>query len=288
MELEVKYYYNYFLLQEDITFDDFIEILAGDLAESIPGLQFNMAWVRQCDALNSIRSARNSLDKLRAYVHENQRYSVSFWDILWKLKEVSVGSLGVTYVEIGTTRREIDGLAWAFLLKEGQDRVKDLRDKLRCPNSYEARRAFVLVDNMLGGSPVPREIFCTNRRTHYSIFGPYQLYYAFAKGRVIPPDDVGWSLAEHRACRKLVFPDGYHEEVPTSDWADPTAPATIELDKRYWVPLTATPGQEFARKIRRLGKDALQEAVCPAIWSKVVELTMRKIPQLPQRTSHPH
>lgn len=78
MEAEVKHYYNSFLAQDEIRFDTFITILSQELSHAFPGLTFNMAWVRQCDALNSVRTARRATAKLRTYVHEWRYFGVSF------------------------------------------------------------------------------------------------------------------------------------------------------------------------------------------------------------------
>ena len=284
MEAEVKHYYNYFLIQADIAFDTFIAALSRDLSRSYPGLEFNMAWVRQCDALNCVRSARQSVAKLRRYVREKRILSVSFWDILWKLYEVSFKAHCITYAEAGTSRKEVHDLAWNFLLQEGMIRIKDLRRKLRYPEATAARNSFVIVDNMLCGIPIPKETFCTNRQTHYSSGGPYQTYRQVASGRIIAPEDVNWSYSEHRAAQNLLFSEERSDDDPRPDQFDPSAPATIE---KAPVSDTAMSERIPAQQVTLTGEAAMQDVIGSRPWSAMVHLTMRTAPSLPQSAVHP-
>jgi hypothetical protein len=281
MEAEVKHYYNYFLIRDNIDFDTFISVLSDELSRIVPDLKFNMTWVRQCDALNSVRTARRSVAKLRTYVHERRQFSVSFWDILWKLQEVSFKAHGITPAEAGTTLQELRYLAWQFLLREVEYRIRDLRDQLRFSGTLSARQSFILVDDMFAGIPIPESIFCANKRSHYSRNGPYHAYRAFATGRRISPEALGWSRAELNAARKHLFPELCGAERPTNGGSGPTAPGTIEQ-----VPTPAGMLHET------LKTPVLTDAVttrlpCPKTWAAVVELTMRKIPQLPQTAIYP-
>ena len=282
MESEVKHYYNYFLIHEEIGFDTFMETLALDLSRSFPGLNFNMAWVRQCDALSNVRGARRSVAKLRAYVHEQRYFSVSFWDILWTLQEVSMNALGVTHDEAGTTPREVDALAWQFVLRESRPHVRNLRQQLTYPETTSARNAFHLVNSLLSGVPIPKSMLCRNRATHYSPGGPYKTYCAIASGRPIAPDSIGWSRAEHRAARKLIFPEQQDDEDPRIDRLGPSAPAT------QGQPVFAAPDQQPAMlPFVSAGESDRRQFVDPETWSKVVELAMRNLPQLSQTAIHP-
>lgn len=281
MESEVKHYYNYFLTKENMDFDTFVLVLAEELSHIIPGLEFNMAWVRQCDALNSVRTARRSVAKLRTYVHEHQQLSVSFWDILWKLQEVSFKAHGITPAEAGTTRQELRGLAWQFLLREGEERVQNLRENLRFPVSLSARQSFTIVDDMLSGIPIPKAILCSDRRAHYSASGPYETYRAFANNRHIPPEAVGWSRAEHRAARERLFPERQSNAKPPKNGAGPAAPSAIEASHA----LAALPEDSLVSSAMR--EKAETVSACPKGWSTIVALTMRNLPQLPERAIHP-
>lgn len=285
MEYEVKHYYNYFISDENITFDVFLSLLAQNAARRFPNLDFTLAWVRQCDALNNVRSARRSLHHLRSYVNCRGHYSVSFWDLLWRLKEVYIKSFGMTYAEIGTTSREIDQLSWRFLLKECSLRVRDLRRKSRHPESIAAREAFVIVDKMLAGEPLPSETFCQNRRSHYSSGGPFELYRNTAEGRVIPPEDVNWSLAEHQACMKMLFPEGYEEKAKKTNTPDPTAPApTGKSNCEIWRLYPIDPSGVQTANVSR--GSAARRRRRQEMLSKVVRKTMRTLPRIQQQAAH--
>ena len=147
-----------------------------------------MTWVRQCDALNGVRIARRTVAKLRALIHERRHFTVSFWDMLWKLQTVSMQAHGNTHAEAGTTPREVDSLAWEALLRECRPYVRALRARLRLPETTSARSAFLRVNDILAGIPIPEGTFCTNRHTHYSRGGPYRTYHAFTDGRPVPPE----------------------------------------------------------------------------------------------------
>lgn len=285
MEYEVKHYYNYFICHENITFDAFLSLLAQATARRFPNLDFTLAWVRQCDALSNVRSARRCLHHLRTYVNGRGHYSVSFWDLLWRLKEIYVKSFGMTYAEIGTTPHEIERLSWQFLLKECTLRVRDLRRKSRNPASMATREAFIIVDKMLEGTPLPYDVFCQNRRTHYSSGGPYDLYRDTAEGRVIPPEDVSWSLAEHQAIKTMLFPEGYQEKAKKTNTTDPTAPATIgNSDCEIWrlSPIDPTGVQTAGVSRNR----ALKRRRRQQILSNVVWKTMRTLPLMERQVAH--
>lgn len=285
MESEVNHYYNYFICDENMTFDTFLSLLAQDIAQRFPNLDFTLAWVRQCDALNNVRSARRCLHHLRSYVNCRGHYSVSFWDLLWRLKEIHVKSFGMTYAEIGTTPREVERLSWQFLLKECSLRVRDLRRKSRHPASMATREAFIIVDNMLEGTPLSCEVFCQNRRTHYSSGGPYELYRDTAEGHLIPPEEVSWSLAEHQAIRKMLFPEGYQAKAKKTNTPDPTAPATIKnSDCEIW---RLSPIDPSGVQIASVSHNrAIKRRRRREMISSVVRKTIRNLPQIQQQAVH--
>ncbi len=283
MEAEVKHYFNTFLTFENATFDAFLTRLSGEMAQNFAGLDLTLPWIRQCDALNNVRTARNSLSKLLRYVHCGQHYSTSFWDILWRLKEISLKSFGITYSEAGTTARELDFLSWQFLLTECRFRVKDLRNKSELDDLTSACKAFILLDYMLDGIPVPCDDFCLKRRTHYSQGGPYELYCAFADGRTISPQDVGWSWTEHDTFRKLVFPDGYQEQPKITNKPGPMPPAAITLNGLVAVQPATAELAAAARSVLDSRTLDLQSTVPPGSLANIIVATMQRLPGMPRQ-----
>ena len=67
-----------------------------------------------------------------------------------------MNALGVTHDEAGTTPREVDALAWQFVLRESRPHVRNLRRQLSYPETTSVRNAFHLVDSLLSGIPIPK------------------------------------------------------------------------------------------------------------------------------------
>ncbi|MEX2614980.1 MAG: hypothetical protein WD767_02690 [Alphaproteobacteria bacterium] len=228
LESELRYYYNFYFAHHSITFGAFLSELSRELSGVFPGLDLTLGWARECDEAGRISVARNYMQKLRSYVQQGSYFRTSFWDTLWKLTEVSIKTFGINLREIGTTSSELISLTYRYFLKESSDRVQVLRKVEKRPDSANAQKAFLVVDGILNGIPIPPNEFCRNSRIHYSRGSGYEMYRKMAEGTIIPPWKIDWSTTEHLACRANIFPAGVPDNVPETGKSDPTAPATIE------------------------------------------------------------
>ncbi len=240
LESELRYYYNYYFAHHSITFGAFLSELSRNLTQVFPGLNLTLEWARACDAAGRINVARNAVQKLRSGVQQGSYFRTSFWDTLWELTEVSVKTFGVSLHEVGTSPYELISLTYRYFLKECSDRVQVLRDIEKHPDSPDAKKAFLVVDGILNGVPIPADEFCRNSRTHYSRGIGYGMYRKIAEGTAIPAWKMNWSTSEHLACQAMTFPDGIPDTKPVTEMPDPTAPATNEqidrIAENSWVP----------------------------------------------------
>jgi hypothetical protein len=231
LEVELRYYHKYYFRDSPIDFDAFLEMLARDLRKKYISLNFTLDWIRKCDSYSRIDAARTSLYRLRSYVCNGGYFKISFWDILWNLTEVSFKTFGIPYEAVGTSEFELRSLSRQYLLAECRARLEDLKKIEMRAGNREAERAFMLVDRMLNGVPIPQKDLCANRHTYYSPGAAYRAYVATAAGNTISPQEVGWTESERRACLEAIFPGGsgatLEDDIATGR-SDPTAPVIAE------------------------------------------------------------
>lgn len=243
LETEVRYYYNFYLSHNCITFETFLSALSVEVSKHFPSVEFTLDWIQRCDKCSRINSARSSISKLRKYVHEGQKFRTGFWEILWTLTEIDIKKFALTYEEIKTTLFEIKSLSWYYLLSECKARVNDFKNLAKRKNTIYARDSFIILNDMIQGKPIPFGEFCKKNGKYSSPSGAYKLYSSLAEGRVICPEDVGWSAAAVQGYEALFFPEGLPENITAERDPISTMPTIAELDKQtipHRIPLERT------------------------------------------------
>jgi hypothetical protein len=281
METELRYYFHYYFSHRDISFGSFLSALSMEISKEFPDVNFTLKWAQNCDSGSQIASARYSKIKLRSYVQESQYAGIRFWDLLWNLNEVSMETFGITYAKIGTTPQELKSLSWRYLLKEYSNRVRTLKIMTQLPGSKAARKAFLTVDSMLEGIPMPAGEFYRGNENCYCTGGAYRMYRKTAEGHPIRPEDVGWSMVAHSALKMLIFPEGL--PAGTSFVAREPDPTAIAITSSEEPILTPTPVSEpalMAQTLSGMAKESRQDTTVPAIWSQFVEAMKRQLPAL--------
>ena len=149
--------------------------------------------------------------------------------MLWKIRDVYVKELGLSYAELGTSLAEIQDLAWRYLLAACRIHVEKLNALTCQTTSYEAQQLFCIVDDMMNGVAMPLERFSETWDARYASSGAYKAYCETTEGRAIAPEMVGWSeLVRHRF-KNAAFPNGRPKRAkPTVRECDPTAPALAD------------------------------------------------------------
>ncbi len=271
-------YYNYYISEDNISFDTFLTLLSVAVSKKFPEVDFSLDWVRQCDRSCTIFAARNAVARLRAHVRGRQYFRTSFWDTLWNLTEVSLKNFSLTHAEIRTSRQELDILCWRYLLIECEARVKTLQSLAQRPKTAAARKAFSIVDDMLTGNPIAGDDFCGGSHTCYSSPFAYSAYGHYATGRTIRLEDVGWSVAEYRSLRAQIFPDGYPEEELVTSVSEPTAPATADADE---LVLTHEPSFQPPMAARASLTEANKDPLTSSLLTFLSELIESTLPPPP-------
>ena len=254
MESEARYYYRYAVSNESFTFEAFLSALSHELSKEFPDISLTVEWMRQCDRRSFVDAARRSLAKLQAYSQGVGEFRLSFWDTHWKLTDVFIGSLGLSFEEIGITRQELVSLSRQYLQKDSSEIVRQLKFSMEPLAIEPARTNFLLLDRRLKGIPMPFKAFCETQQSRTVLPGMYHAYRKAATGYPIRPEEVGWSFIEHYHCEALIFPDGRPSCGSGEDIeGEPTAPATAETEERiaFRVLQTQPANVDTAREAER-------------------------------------
>lgn len=249
---EARYYYNFYLAHSEVSFDAYLQALSRELAKAHPDITVTHDWMLACDRRGHIASARRELTMLRASVEHGRQFHSCFWSMLWKIRDVYVKELGLSYAELGASHLEINELAWRYLLAECRIRVEKL-DSLTCQTTkHEAQQLFCIVDDMMNGVAMPLKRFSETWDARYASSGAYKAYCETTEGRAISTEMAGWSELERRRFENALFPNGRPKRSkPTMRERDPTAPALADTRIATNVPSKQTafePAAECSRK----------------------------------------
>lgn len=271
MEAEARHYYNFHGFAKDITFEAFLSALSCDLGREFPNLEITLEWLRHCDRRSQIGTARRSLAKLHDIATGDVCFKVGFWETLWKLAEVFVEGIGLSYREIGTTRPELAALSKRFLQTDGIACVQHLTTSLEQTAIDAARALFLKLESLITGRPISYKAFCATEDARNVLPGPYAQYCKSATGYLIRPEALGWSFTEHDRVKAHLFPHGWPQpKAAFQKGIDPTALATAENEQS--AASTALPPQATALScIDHATAANSQSAVVSTLWARAMK-----------------
>lgn len=279
IEAEARYYFNFFLSHSDVSFDDYLRALSRELAKTHPEITVSRDWMRACDRRGQVASARRELAKLRASVEQGRQFRTCFWSMLWKVRDVYIGKLGLSYADLGTSRLELADLAWRYLLAECRSRIDTLKTLSNEPTNPEAQHLFCLVDDMMKGIAIPLKCFIETWDAPYAPSGAYKVYCETTQGCSMPPEMLGWSDKAHRQLESAILPGGRPTRAaPTVQEHDPTAPALADARAA-----NDFPSPQAASK----PADAPPRHIQPAPWHAVLGALIARTFACPQPAPAP-
>ncbi len=226
MEAEARYYYNFYLTNAEFDFEYFLTLLSKALRERLPNIDITLDWLRACDRAGKIETARRVVQGLRIAARQNLNKGAGYWERFWNLTEILIENFDLSHADIGIESTELELLTRHYLLEECRAHVETLKAYMAQGKVFQARKAFVKLDDLLHGVPMSIADFRHTQNTCYTAKGAYEVYRATVTAHPIDPVLIAWSFQEHRWCERFVFPNGKPEKQQfVTSGLDPTAPA---------------------------------------------------------------